>query len=507
MTIIPVGDFQPDKPAYLGTHGTVVTNVFPRPDGSVGPLKARVDTGIAILGSATTAIIGRSGDGVARLYVGVMEIGSLDSGSIRIKNGTTFTNHGTTTVGYPTSMFPWRFCQFGELIVATNPVNGVFYHTMGNTGAFTAATGAPAAAFCATIEPGFLMLGYLSDASRSYPARLRWGAINSATDWPLVASTDAASKQSDQQDLPNGTAITGILSAVGGAAGVVLTETSVYRMEYVGAPLIFAFREVVRGTGNLCVNGSIAIAGAAYFISETGFIRFDGSQTAEIGSGRVSAFFWSQVDRGNLHRVNVAHDPVNKIVIWAYPGPGSTNGNPNRWLIYSYASDRWSYADDPGVECSILFTGSQEGHSIDNYDALFPQGMDGSPSFSLDGRTLNGGAPLLGAFNTIGVYAAFTGANLTATVETGETDASGKRLFVTSIRPMTDAPAPTAAVGYRDAFYDAIAYTAATGLEATGTCPQRINTRYARARISIPSAQSWTYLQGADVMVRPAGKR
>ena len=51
MTIIAVGDYRPDVPAYLSTHATVADGVYPKPDGSDGPLRAGVTTS-ATLSSA-----------------------------------------------------------------------------------------------------------------------------------------------------------------------------------------------------------------------------------------------------------------------------------------------------------------------------------------------------------------------------------------------------------------------------------------------------------------------
>lgn len=502
MTILPVGDYRPDVPAYLGTHATVATNVYPRPDGSDGPMKAFTALSNSLPLQPTTGKMMRAANGAWFLYVGL-----AFTNFIYRKAPTTFENYQTTaTPGYPTVMGPWRFDQFGNRAMAVNPVTGLWWQTIGDVTAFTEVAGAPKAKFLATVEPGFLVLLNINDGTER-PAGVRWSAINDATDFPVVGTSDAASKQSDDQDLPIGGNGTGILAAIGGAAAAVFTERAIYRMEYVGAPTIFAFREITRSQGNIAQSGLIAVNGAAYFISEDGFQRFDGQSVTPIGLGRVSQTFLDSVDRENMHRVCVAHDPARKIIVWAYPSTTATSGNPNRWLIYSYATDKWRYSDDPEVECICMFTATSDRIPMDNLDTFYPGGPDSLTTISLDSLTLSGGAPLLGGFDTSRVYGTWTGDNLAALVETGETDDKGRRVFVTGIRPLTDAAAPTAALGYREAFNTAVAYTSLTSQEVTGICAQRTNTRYARARIYIPAAASWSYLQGADVIVRPAGKR
>jgi hypothetical protein len=113
----------------------------------------------------------------------------------------------------------------------------------------------------------------------------------------------------------------------------------------------------------------------------------------------------------------------------------------------------------------------------------------------------------LAGVDTTNTLSGWLGATLAATVETGETDAQGRRMFVGGLRPLTDAVAPSCAVGWRNLFRDQVTYTTATAQEVTGICPQRISGRYARAQVTIPAGDPWSYLQGVDVMARPEGAR
>lgn len=501
MTILPVGDYRPDVPPYRGTHATVATNVFPRPDAAMGPIKSGVSQATGLTGTPIQGFMARTGDGVSYLYCC-----TTNSAVIYRKYGPTFANYFTGATGAVTAMQPWRFAQFGSRVFATAPSHGLIHQVIGSADDFATVSAAPRAGIIATVEPGFLMLGNIDDGT-ARPNGLRWSALNDGADFPVVGTSDAASKQSDDQDLPNGGAVTAILPAVGGAAAAIFTEGSIYRAEYIGAPAVFAFRDVVRGAGNICPHGAIAVRGVAYYVGNEGFARFDGQNETLIGLGRVSQTFLDTVDRNNLHRVYVAHDPSRKILVWAYPTATATNGNPNRWLIYSYAADRWSFSDDAAIACALIFTATTDYIPLDLLDGYYPLGMDDPGTPSLDSEAINGGAPLLAGFTAAGAYVTYTGATLAALVETGETDANGRRGVVTGLRPMTDAGTVTAAVGYREGLASAPAYTALTPQEVTGICPQRISTRYARSRVYVPAAQSWTYLQGVDVMMKAGAKR
>ncbi len=499
MTILPVGDFRPDTPAYLGTHSTILNGVFPRDDGAVGPLRAAAVVTSALSARPVSAFVARGGNGAVFLYAGVEH-----TPEIYIRYDSAWGTITTGTRANATLLYPWRFAQFGDCVYASNWADGLWCLDIGTAGTGTHIAAAPSGVHIATIEPGFLMLGHINDGTEK-PSSLRWSALNDATDWPTVGTTDAASKQSDEQELPNGGRITGILGAVGGVAGAVLTERSIYRVEYIGAPAIFAFREIVRGVGNMCPNGSIAVNGVAYFVSDDGFMRFDGQSITPIGQGRVSRTFLADVDREHLHRVYVVHDQARKILVWAYPTTAATNGNPNKWLIYSYAADRWSDCTDAGIPTVLMFSALTDAIRLDSIDAAL--GAPDSLSVSFDFATVNGGAPLLAGFNSSYQYVQFTGATLAARVETGEADAQGRRVLVTGIRPLSDATPVTASTAYRNTFYDSLSSTAQTVPGADAICPQRIATRYARARVNIGPATTWTYIQGADVTLRAEGKR
>lgn len=500
MTILPVGDFRPDTPAYMGTHSTVLSGVFPRDDGTVGPLKAAAVVVNSLAWRPVSAFMARKGDGSVFLYTALEH-----RPAIYIRYGTVFSNHFTGLRANPTLLYPWRFAQFGDRVYLSNWSDGLWWHNPGTSDNCTQVTAAPSGAHIATIEPGFLMLGHLNDSTGEKASSLRWSAINDATDWPTVGTTDAASKQSDEQELPNGGRITGILASIGGVAGAVFTERSIYRMEYIGAPAIFAFREIVRGVGSMCPNGSIAVNGVAYFVSDDGFMRFDGQSIAPIGQGRVSRTFLADVDRENLHRVYVAHDQARKILVWAYPTTAATSGNPNKWLIYSYAADRWSDCTDSGIATTLIFPALTDRINTESVDGYL--GAPDSLSVSFDSATVGGGAPLLAGFDASYQYVQFTGANLAARIETGEADAQGRRVYVSGVRPLTDAGTLSAQIGHRANFTDSPTYTTGTASGADAICPQRIATRYARARVNITAGTTWTYLQGADVTLRAEGKR
>ncbi|MBV8839048.1 MAG: hypothetical protein JO000_21150 [Alphaproteobacteria bacterium] len=113
----------------------------------------------------------------------------------------------------------------------------------------------------------------------------------------------------------------------------------------------------------------------------------------------------------------------------------------------------------------------------------------------------------LSAVNAAHVVAFFSGAAMEATLETPEQDGAGRRMQIGALRPITDSPDAVCSVAARASLQTSSSYTAESALDTIGRCPQRVETRYARGRLRIPSGSSWSYARGIEPDFRPTGTR
>ncbi len=114
-------------------------------------------------------------------------------------------------------------------------------------------------------------------------------------------------------------------------------------------------------------------------------------------------------------------------------------------------------------------------------------------------------SPALAGFNSSGALGFFNGPNLEAKLETSEKGDLGTRLFITGIRPVTDATAIVGSVSYRERLQDTRNYSPEYGLTSSGLIPASngtgsggISTRYSRGRVRIPYGSVWTYAMGVE---------
>lgn len=496
MAIVPFGEWLPDQADLSNPGSTAVNGVYPRTATSYGPVASLSNISDALDSAAIASFSGRRGeDGTIYTFAATAD-------KIYRLNSTAWTDvsSGTYTIGAEERR---EFVQYGDRVITVAMDETTESYDLGTLPAAfsTLAATAPKARHIAVIRD-FVVVGNTWDSSDGYqPNRVWWSGIDDPTNWPTPGSSTAAQVQSDYQTLPTGGWVQCILGAVGGADGLVFTETSIYRMTYEGPPTIFRFDEIERLRGTPAPASVVNVGPFAAYLSDDGFYLCDGMGSKPIGGGKVDKYFFSQLNQSYYHKITATADPINKLVIWSYPD-GATGETPNRVIIWNWQYDRWAQAD---LSCELLFRAKSLGYTLDGLDAVSST-LDALP-FSLDSRVWTGGRVVLGGFTTAHKLAFLSGSNQAATLTTAEIDGSGKRIFCAGIRPLVDGGTVTASIGKREAPGGSVTYSTATSPGADGNCPQRTSGRFLRAKVSIAAGGSWSHAQGVEpVLVSDGGR-
>ncbi len=499
--VLPVGPWLPDQPSLNNDGSTNVRNVIARSSKSYGP-----SGGPAIYSSAlnkrcqgANAFLDASGN-VQMIAGDVNDLYNLVPGSTNWN----VISKSAGAYAVPTDNF-WNYAYFNGIVIATDFVDPMQAFTLGVSSAFAdLSSAAPKARYCAVVK-GFLAVGNTYDSVNGNQAqRVWWSAAGDPTNWPTPGTASAAEYQSSYTDLfgPGGW-VQGIVGNLGYADGAVFQEHAVWRMNYAGPPDVFEFlpAENIRGTP---APGSIVQAGnLVYYLGEDGFYAFDGMLSRPIGADRFDKYFFSDLDQFNINRVIGTVDPINRNILWAYPGAGNVNGTPNHILCYNWIYDRATILD-LSTECIARILSI--GYTLDGLDNT-GFNLDTLPA-SLDSRVWTGGSLLLGLFDTNHKLNFMTGSNLAPTVTTAEKEvAPGMRLRVSNARPLVDGGIPSVSIGHRERLQDSVAYTSPSALNSMGTCPTRTSGRYLRAQITLPAGSSFTHIQGVEVSGDLAGSR
>ncbi len=563
--LIKIPEYRPDISDYNGESTLVVQNVVPRADG-YGPVKALNAYSSALPAACRGYFFARNTDGTIAIFAAtanrvflmdntalgwipvskVVALTSISNGSPAVF---TLNSHGlangdtlrlTTSGGLPTGLSAgvtyfvinqaantfnvsltlagaavntsgagsgthsmtykysdvpstdqWQFAQFGSFVVAVqaNTVPQVF--TLGTSPAFADLGGSPPTARYAAVIGRFLALTGLT----ANPRRIHWSAIDDITGWtPGTAFSLTV-------DLPDGGVARGV---AGGEFGLLFQESVIRRLVYVpGAAVAFQIERIAEDIGLLGAYSIIRANGAIFFYSSKGFIKYAGGALLPIGNEKIDRTFKAEFDLGNLQLLIGASDPEGTRVFWAYKTGSNPNSTFNKMLCYSDAFDRWT----PIISATGEYLASivKPGVTLDGLDSI--AGSIDALTFSLDSVS-SGVSASLSAFNTSHQLSLFDGQNVEAILDTPELAIDmGRRVRIRSLRPISDAATVYGSIKSRSTQQATASTSSEVPVNSNGVCPFDIGTRYARGRMRIPAAQTWTYAIGVEPDFKQAGKQ
>jgi hypothetical protein len=477
---ITFGEWLPDQPSVTGAL-MKADNVYSRAIG-YGGVPSAVDYTQAASEPLNNVVAGKNPDGSTTIFAGSQtNLYKLDTTDMSLDDvsGATY----ATPVDQR-----WRFTQFGNRVIAANGADRLQGWLLGTSTAWAnLASDAPEARYV-TVVRDFVVSGHIGT---DYPFRVKWSGINNESTW-----TDSATTQSDFQEIPDGGSIVGV---TGGEFGLILMDRSIYRMTYVGSPLVFQFDNISRNLGCYEANSVIQYQGLTFFLADDGFYACDGQTVVSIGGEKVDRFFFSDVDEEYLFNMSAAIDPIKNLVIWAYPAKGQ-GGNVNKLLIYNFQTKKWSSG---GTDVDRVASSSSPSTTLEGLDVI-SSSIDALGT-SLDSRIWLGGKLLFAGVRGNKVVT-FTGANSTATIQTGELSLENRKTAITLVQPIVDNGSCDVAVFSRDLLTTQVVFGSATSADSENRVSVRSMGRYHRLQFN-PTGANWDSIIGADVEIVPMGGR
>lgn len=380
----------------------------------------------------------------------------------------------------------WRFAQFGGLAIATNGTDPMQKIDL-ETGVVSLLAGTPPKFETLAVVKDFLVGG----VRNGNVSHMGWSGINDAEWWTT------GQRQADRQILPTGGRINGILS---GEYGIILQRDRICRMDYVGGSVIFAINEVSSNIGCVSVHSVAQWGTLGFFLSDEGWMMWDGQQPVPIGREWIDREFAEQYDVGDWSQMSTAIDPVNGHLIVAMPD--------KQWG-YSWIFKRWFNLP---AATPIVFSGVTKAVTIDeDYTPDMPEDTDidgaGLPSF--DDPIFRGGDPLLYAFNDEYELGAFSGTPMAATFTGTDLELfRGRRACLRMARADTDAVTGlTLSFLARQRLGDAGSTVTASSVVTSGDMPCRVSGRYLRPTLAIAAGTTWNYAKGVDFVGSPGAGR
>ena len=395
----------------------------------------------------------------------------------------------------------WTFSQFGDFVVASNYSDTPQVYQLGVSTDFADLTGSPPKWKYSALIGDFLVVANTNSGGSQHSRRIQWPDIDSITSW----TTGAPPSQADFQDIAGeGGQCQGIVG--GSEYGTIFFEKEIWRMTYIGPPYFFRFDKMESNKGTPAPGSIVPVNRDIHYLGQDGFYKFDGQVSVPTGSNKIDKTFYQTIANDYVaSRVNGGADPINKIIFFSAASTNSAAGEADRLFILNYELLRWSYAL---VTTRYLFSTLQVGFTLETLDGYGSSDSIDALPFTLDSRVWQGGASIIAAFDVNNKLAFFTGSNLQAMVDTGETQLfPDRRGFISSVRPICDTNDAQISIGYRDRTGDDITESPFVAQNAIGDCNFRISARYQSAKVKIPAGASWNHIQGVDFMAVPEGAR
>lgn len=379
-----------------------------------------------------------------------------------------------------------RFTRFGNRTIAANFGDRLQSFVADTSTSFrNLADDAPIAKFV-TVVRDFVVCAHLDSAGGNLPYRVQWSGINDETTWATSQTT-----QADYQDIPDGGHITGIR---GGEFGLILMEKAIHRMSYVGTPFIFQFDNISREKGCIASGSVSQYQGLTFFLSDDGFYLCDGQQVVPIGAEKIDRFFFNDADP-DFTTMSSAVDPVRKLVLWNYKSKFAER----KLLVYSFTTKKWSVMMAASDYISDATTASVTVEQLDDINASLD-----ALSVSLDSNLYAGGKYFLGGTSGTKVVT-FSGANKSATIETGDISTGGRSL-INLARPQIDNGSATVALASRTLLNEVVTFGTATAADSDNRVSLRGSGNYHRIQVN-PTGDNWKMAVAVDVDIQPQGVR
>lgn len=330
--IVPLLGYSPDAdPTVLGVL-TNCANIVPTLNGFKGGPEPRSPNTTVFMATCQGAAVLTKTDGTTRFFAGsgatIKELTAIATWTDRSRSG-----------GYALSETNrWRYAQQGDVSLASSKACTIQAST---SSAFADVSGAPQADIIETV--GQFVFAFNTTDSVYGDTSDRWwcSALGNYASWtPSVASQAATGRL-----IGSPGAITA--GKRFGDSIIAFKAKSMYRGDYVGAPIVWSFQHIPGDVGALCqevvVNVGTPDAPRLVFMGDEDFYTFDGSRPIPIGANRVKETVYSELLRSRQAQSIALHDRNSSNIYFFYPS--SDSPNPDKCVVYNYRKNTWGRAD------------------------------------------------------------------------------------------------------------------------------------------------------------------
>jgi len=267
-----------------------------------------------------------------------------------------------TSLGGNNQLRLWTHDNFGENLIM-NTRGGGIYRWLENNGTGTRAVQLSDIAG-ANLVPTVGLQVITSEVDRHLIVLgadpIEGSARSGVLDPMLVAFSDQENELDFEPQITNtagSVRLSSGSSIVGGVKSrqevVIFTDTSVYSMQFVGAPLTFALNLINEASGLIGPKAAITSSGGVFFMGYGNFYLYNG--TVQELPCSVHNYVFGDLNTGQAYKIQAFTYSEHNEVGWFYPS--SSSDEIDRYVIYNTQQQVWYYGQltrtvwlDSGVE-------------------------------------------------------------------------------------------------------------------------------------------------------------
>jgi hypothetical protein len=485
--VIPLLGFTPDSEPTAPGIITDCTNLIPSEKGMVGgPTPGVSVVGLAALpASARGASVNTSTSGTRRTFAGTQT-------KLYELTGSTWTD--VSRVGDYTGSTEnrWCFAQFGDAAIATNDTEKIQASVSGD---FADISNAPQARIVVAAKDFLLAFDTFDATYGDRPDGWWCSAFQNHSDWAPALSTQATNGR--LVGVPGGITAAAML----GNLAIAYKAKGVYVGQYVGSPIVWQWDQVPGEFGCVGPEAVVDIGGAHFIVGDDNFWLYDGTRPVPIGAGQVRQWFYNDGSATYRYRTIVHYDRQNNRVWVFYPSTASSDGTPDRAIVYHVLTKQWGRANR-SIEC--VLTVRVPGVTWDTLSSIAAT-WDSLPSEPWDSQSWQAGGSSMAFFNTSHLLQTLTGTSDESSFTTGDYGNDWRSSSLNEVRlRFVLSPTTATATGYSRAVVGDSLTTHETATLADGKFDLRQDNRWHRMSFDFTGDVE---MNGIDVPLQPSGYR
>lgn len=476
--------FAPDLPPETPGIFTDCNNILPCITGFESA-KSPVDSGLGAINSACVGFaVVRKTDGNARTFCGT---------STKLYENTGTWADESKAGGYSLgSDDRWRFAQFGNTTLAAAKTETI---QANSSTIFANLSGtAPKAAIIETINNQVFAFDTNDAGFGDDPTRWWCSALGSSTDWTPSVTTQCVSGQ--------------LLSAPGGIkAGKKLGEiivayksNAIYVGQYVGAPVVWDFRQLPGNIGAPSQEAVVTTGTAHYFIGQDDFYVFDGTRPVPLNPP-IRDWFFDNFDAKFANKICGTYDQASRRIFWWFPTL-SSSGALAKCIVLNTKTMQWGRMDIP-IEMASDFVTS--GVTYDGVGSLYATYDDLPTTISYDSPFWNSSGSTLSVFKSDHKSYTLSGTPEASSITTGVHGDNQIFSTTTRVKPRFLSEPPTSQMLYSYSNADVSSFQQnITSQYMNGWYDMRWSARWHRFELQFSGTMKIT---GYDATIIPGGTK